>query len=123
MRRSAGKRLTLAAAALVGAVPMGFGLLRFVSTGSDARSVWMAFAAMLFAIGVLVGGIGRRRSRREVVRQSVVILVVSTALAGGTAYIFGATAAAGIWMVSGAFGLCLATASLLLALSRPASDG
>ncbi|MDH5234122.1 MAG: hypothetical protein OEW77_04120 [Gemmatimonadota bacterium] len=119
MRRSGGQRVVLGLAALFGAVPMGFGLIRFFSTGSDARSVWMAFAATLFAIGVLVGGIGRRRSRREVTRQSVVILVVSTLLAGGTAYIFGATAAAGIWMVAGGFGICLATASLLVALSRP----
>lgn len=119
MTRSPFQRVTLAAAVLFGAAPLCFGLFRAWQTGYDFRMVWMAMAASLFAAGVLASSIGRRRSRRAVRRQSAVIFVVATLLAGGTGFVFGATAGPGVWMVAVVLGFCLAAASVLVAFARP----
>jgi hypothetical protein len=119
MKRSPGERLTLLAAALFGAAPLGFGLFRAVSTGHDLRMVWMALASSLFAGGVLAGAIGRRRTRHAVFVQSVVILVVATLLAGFTGFFLGARVGPGVWAVATVLGCCLAAASALLAFSGP----
>ena len=121
MKRSPGQRLSRLAAALFGAAPLGFGLLLAGSTGHDHRIVWMALASSLFEAGVLAAAIGRRRSRHAVLIQSAVILVVATLLAGGSAFLLGATAGPGVWAVAIAFGFCLAAASVLEALSRPST--
>ncbi|MBA2707121.1 MAG: hypothetical protein H0U59_04885 [Gemmatimonadaceae bacterium] len=119
MKRSPRQSLSLLAAVLLGAAPLGFGLFRAWSTGDDLRMVWMALAATIFAAGVLAASIGRRRSRHAVFIQSIVILVVSTLLAGTIGFLLGATAGPGVWMVAMVLGSCLASSSAFVAFSRP----
>ena len=119
MKRSPSQRLSLVAAALCGAAPLGFGLLRALRSGHDLRMFWMALASSIFAASVLGTAIGRRRSHRVVRIQAVVIFVVATLLAAGVAYWFGARAWFGIWAVAAVLAFCLAVASVLVAFARP----
>lgn len=121
MKRSPTQQLSLVAAALFGAAPLGFGLFRAWRTGDDFRMLWMALASSVFAAGVMAATIGRRRARHAVFIQSIVILVVATLLAGCLAYLLGATAAAGVWGVAFVLGFCLAVANALIEFSRPSS--
>lgn len=118
MQRSPRQTTYLVVAALFGAAPLGYGLLRLLGPRHDYAGLWMALVASAFAAGVLAASIGRRRSRRAVLTQSLVILVISTLVAGPTAFISGATAAAGVWAVAFVMGLCLAASSFFIALSR-----
>ena len=97
--------------------PFAFGLLR-ATQASDYRMLWMAIAS--FAGAALVGLIARRHGRdsKEILALSVVVLAVSTLLAGLTARLLGATAAAGIWAVAIVFGLCWTISYWLAAISR-----
>jgi hypothetical protein len=111
--------MSLFAATLFGVAPLGFGLVRWWSTGADTRMLWMAVVASAFAFGVLVTAIGRRRSRHAVLVDASVILVVSTLSAGATGFVLGATAGPGVWMVALVQGACLAASSVLVAFARP----
>jgi len=84
--------------------------------------MWMALVTSLFTAGVLAAAIGRRRTRRAVVRQAVIILIVATLLAVGTAYLLDATAGPGILAMSLVIGGCLAGTSVLVAYSRPGTS-
>lgn len=97
--------------------PFAFGLIR-ATQASDYRMLWMALASLAGA--TLVALIARRRTResREVLALAVVVLGVSTLLAGLTARMLGATAAAGIWAVAIVFGLCWAISYWLAGISR-----
>jgi uncharacterized membrane protein YoaK (UPF0700 family) len=117
MKRSPRKKLYLIAALLFGVAPLAYGLLRVVGRGVN-DGLWMAVAASVFAAGVLASSIGRRRSRRAVLIQSLVILLVSTVVAVPAAYVAGATAAPGVWAVSIVMGLCLAASNLFIAFAR-----
>lgn len=119
MKRSPTQKLSLLAAALSGAAPLGFGLFRAWRTGSDVRILWMALASSIFAAGVLAAATGRRRTRHAVRIQAAVILVVATLLAGGTGFALGATTGPGVWAVGAVLGFCLAAASVLVEVSRP----
>lgn len=118
MGRTPAQQLSLVAAVGFGAAPLAFGLLR-VATGGDARFAWMALLASIFAGSVMAAAVGRRRSRQAVMFQSGVIGVVGALLAAGAAFVLRATEAPGVWMVSVAFGISLAAASVFTALSRP----
>jgi hypothetical protein len=109
------------AAVLFGVAPFGFGLFRVWSTGTDYQTLWMAGVASVFAAGVLAAAIGRRRSRKAVFVQSMVIVVVATLLAAGTDFLLGATTGPGVWMVATVFGVCLAVSSVFVAFSRPSA--
>jgi hypothetical protein len=111
--------MSLVAALLFGAAPLGFGLLRAWRAGNDLRMTWMALASTLFAASVLAAAVGRRRSRRAVFTQSVVIFLVSTALAGGTGFALGATEGPGVWAVAVVLSVCLAIASVFAEFARP----
>ena len=120
MTRSPRQRLSVFAAVLFGAAPLGFGLLRALRTGgSDLRMTWMAVVSTLFAAGVLAGAVGRRRTRHAVLYQAGVIFVVATLLAGGMGFALGATAGPGALAVSAVFGFCLSVSSVLVAFARP----
>jgi MFS-type transporter involved in bile tolerance (Atg22 family) len=97
--------------------PFAFGLIR-ATQASDYRMLWMALASLLGA--ALVGLMARRHGRdsKEILAISVVILAVATLLAGLTARLLGATAAAGIWPVAIVFGLCWAISYWLGGISR-----
>lgn len=118
MTRSLSQKLSLFAAVLLLAAPICFGLFRGSETGSDLHMLWMAVATTIFTVGVLASSIGRRHTRKAAYSQATVILVVSTLVAAGTAYMLGATAGPDVWMVAFVFGALLAVSSYLLWLSR-----
>jgi uncharacterized membrane protein len=97
--------------------PFAFGLLR-ASRADDYGKLWMAIAS--FAGAALVALVARRHGRdsKEILAISVVVLAVSTLLAGLTARLRGATAAPGIWAVALVFGLCWAISYWLAAISH-----
>jgi uncharacterized membrane protein YoaK (UPF0700 family) len=117
MNRSPRQKLYLVAALLLGVAPVAYGLLRVVGRGVN-DGLWMALAASVFAAGVLASSIGRRRSRRAVLIQSLVILVVSTAVAIPAGFVAGATSGPAIGAVAFVMGLCLAASSFFLASAR-----
>ena len=97
--------------------PFAFGLIR-ATQANDYRMLWMAVAS--FAGAALVGFITRRQGRdaKELLAISVLILAVATLIAGLTARLLGATAAAGIWPVAIVFGLCWGISYWLSGISR-----
>lgn len=119
MKRSLTQQMYLLAAALLGAAPVAFGLVRIATTGYDRRMLWMALVASVFTAGVAAAALGRRRRRRAVFRQAVVILCVSTLLSGVMGFLLGATAGPGVWAVALVFSICLAASSICVAFSRP----
>ncbi len=118
LERTSAQWLGLVGAMLLGAAPIGVGLDRYASTGWDLSVLWMALAASIFAAGVLASAIGKRRSRHQVLVQSAVILVVGALLAAATGMVFGEAGGSGVWMVAIVLGLCLGTASELIAFAR-----
>lgn len=116
--RTAAQRLGLVGAVLFGVAPLGFGLFRYGTTGSDLRMLWMALIASIFAAGVLVSAIGKRRSRHQVRVRSVVIAVVGALLAVATGMMISETAGPGVWMIGAVQGVLLGIASELIAFSR-----
>ena len=108
MTRTSSQRMSLIAAYIFGAAPLGVGLFRAWRTGTDYRMLWMALAASVFAFGVLAASIGKRRSRHAALVEAIVILVAGTLLAGATGYVLGATSGPGVWAV--AFVLSLSVA-------------
>lgn len=123
MTQSSRKQMSVVAAVLLGAAPIGFGLFRRLETGSDLRMFWMALAATIFTAGVMAASIGRRRTMHSAYTQAVIILIVSTLTAGAVGFFLGARAVFGLWAVSFVLGGCLAASSLLVALSRSKPDG
>jgi hypothetical protein len=99
-------------AVLLAAAPFIFGLIR-AATARDPRLLWMALAA--FTGAALVRMIARVRPSGGVVGVSIATLFLATVLAGSTAYLLGATAPAGIWMMAFVLGLCLAASYALMA--------
>jgi len=97
--------------------PFAFGLIR-ATRANDYRMLWMAVASLAGA--ALVALIARRHGRdsKEILAISVVVLAVATLLAGLTARLLGATAAAGIWPVAIVFGLCWAISYWLAGILR-----
>jgi len=104
---------------LFAAAPFAFGLVRYFSTGSDLRMLWMALAAFLGLVLVRVFARRRSQTRSEMPAFSGLTFIVATLLAAATARLLGATAAAGIWGVAIVFGILCATSYALDAVSRP----
>lgn len=118
VERSTAQRLSFAGAVLFGAAPIGFGLYRSMSTGWDLSLFWMALMASIFAAGVLASAIGKRRSRHQVLVQSLVIVLVGAGVAVGTGMLLGPTEGPGVWMVGAVLGIMLGIASEMIAFAR-----
>jgi len=118
MRRSPREQAIFVLSLLFAAAPFGFGLIRAVSA-RDLRMLWMACAAFVGAAVVRMTGKGRGRESKMVLTMSAVTLFIAAALAGSTAYLLGATAAAGIWPVAFVLAFCLAIGHALHSLSLP----
>ncbi|HZK79118.1 MAG TPA: hypothetical protein VFC35_09425 [Gemmatimonadaceae bacterium] len=115
------QRALLLVAVLLGAAPLGFALFQRAQTESDVRMLWMAAVTTIFTAGVLAASIGRRRTRKAAYSQAMVILVVSTLVAGGTAFMLGATSGPGVWPVAFVFSALLSASSFLGWFSRSTS--
>lgn len=119
MKATPVQKLGLLAAVICGAAPLGFGLLQSPSAAQNLPVTWMSAAATIFAAGILAAAIGRRRSRRTMRFQTTLILGLGTLLSVGTARIFLSALDTRVWIASVLIGLSLATASVLIAVSRP----
>jgi hypothetical protein len=103
----------LLASAFFAAVPVAFGLIRAVSTGTDVRYLWLAGAAI--AGSALVMALTRRASSsRQTAVRALAAVAVGAACAAATALLMGAKAGPGVAIVAVSFGLC-AGASVTLA--------
>lgn len=118
MTRKPVEQLSLAGAVLFGVAPLALGLGRAKTTGDDYRMFWMAVVCSIFAAGVLLAAVGRRRSRRAALYQGFVILLVGTLVAAGVGFMLGATSFIPVLAVSFGLSLCLAISSVLVAFSR-----
>jgi hypothetical protein len=102
------------------ALPIAFGLIRVITTGKDLRYLWLAFAALLGAVGFTALALPYIRRSSARVALSAGAFVISTLFAMSTALLLGTTFNAGMLIVASAFGLCCAASCLLhtLAVAR-----
>ena len=119
MRRSPREQLIYFLAILLGAAPFVAGSFRAVSTGTDLRLLWMAFASVLGAAAVMAVARARSAQPKSVFRLSGLVLIVATLAAGLAGFLLGATAGPGVWMVAVVLGFFLAASYALYSLSRP----
>ena len=110
-------RVVLAAALAL--APFGAALIRFTQTGTDVRYFWVALAAFLGALMVMLIGKARTRTKDVVLRLSAIAFLVSTLLAVLAARLLGASAAFGILAVAIVFALFTTAGQAMYALSRP----
>jgi hypothetical protein len=99
--------------------PFGAAMIRRIQTGSDVRYFWVALAAFLGALAVMLIGRARTQRRDVVLRLSAIAFLVSTLLAVLAARLLGATAAFGIWAVAIVMALFSTASQVLYSLSRP----
>lgn len=111
-------RLLLIASVLLAGLPVAFGIIRFVSTGDDARYLWLAAASILGSMLVMVGGRARSGPTRVSLGRASGAVAAGAACAAATAVLLGATAGPGVAVVAIAFGLCTGTGAALAALRQ-----
>jgi peptidoglycan/LPS O-acetylase OafA/YrhL len=99
--------------------PFVAALIRFVQTGKDVRYFWIALAAVLGALIVLLIGKAATQRKNVVRRLAAIAFLVSTLLAVLAARLLGATAAFGIWAVAIVMALFTTAGQVLYSLSRP----
>jgi hypothetical protein len=99
--------------------PFGAALIRFTQTGTDVRYFWVALAAFLGALMVMLIGKGGTQRKDVVLRLSAIAFLVSTLLAVLAARLLGASAAFGILAVAIVFALFTTAGQAMYALSRP----
>jgi hypothetical protein len=99
--------------------PFGVGLIRLIRTGNDARYFWVALAAFLGVLVVMLIGKAGTQRKKVVLRLSIVAFAVSTLLAVLAARLLGARAAFGIWAVAIVIALFSTAGQVLYSLSRP----
>lgn len=120
MKRSPREQIIYFLSILFAAGPFVAGLLRAISTGTDLRLLWMAFAAAVGATAVITVTKARGGQSKSVVTLSAAVLAAATLAAGLVGFLLGATAGPGVWMVAVVLGLFLAASSALYSHSRPA---
>ncbi len=119
MRRSPKEQFIPVLAILFAIAPFAVGLIRVFRTGNDFRYLWIAFATLFATIAVLAIGKARSREANAAIRLSAAVLIIDTLIAAATAFLLGARAAPGVWLVALAFGLSWAACCALYILSRP----
>ena len=111
-------QLSLLIAALLAATPVIFGLVRAINTGDDFRYLWLAAAAILGSLVVMVPGYGASGPARVSPGRAASAVAAGAACAAAAAISLGATAGPGVAIVAVAFGLCTGTSAVLLTLAR-----
>jgi hypothetical protein len=99
--------------------PFALGLIRAFQTGWDLRILLVAFASLLGALVVRVIAKTRSRNQNSVLMLSVLTFTLSALFAGLTAYLLGATAAAGVWGVAFVLAFCWTASFVLYSYSLP----
>jgi uncharacterized membrane protein YccC len=105
-------------AVLLAGVPMFFGLVSAINTGDDFRYLWLAAAAIVGSLAVMVPGYGSPNPARVSLGRAVGAIAAGAACAALTAIFLGATAGPGVAIVAGAFGLCTGASMVLGSVAR-----
>ena len=111
-------QLSLLVAVLLAAAPVIFGLVRAINTGDDFRYLWLAAAAILGSLVVMVPGYGASGPARVSPGRAASAVAAGAACAAAAAISLGATAGPGVAIVAVGFGLCTGTSAVLLTLAR-----
>jgi peptidoglycan/LPS O-acetylase OafA/YrhL len=98
--------------------PFVAALIRFTQTGTDVRYFWVALAAFLGALAVMLIGRAGTQRKNVVLRLAAVAFLVSTLLAVLAARLAGASAVIGIWLVAIVYALFTTAGQVLYSLSR-----
>jgi len=117
MNRDATRKLGRLLALGFAAIPVGFGALRALTTGTDFRYLVTALASLAAAATIFRLGASRVRSRWPL---SCLALAGSTLVAATVAFGQGATSGPAVWLVALAFSLCVTTSGMLGLFSRAA---
>ncbi len=119
MGRSRQGRLWLLASVFLAAVPVMFGLIRAVNTGSDdVRYLWLAGAAILGSMIAMPRRCGASGPAHVTLGRALAAVGAGSACAAATALLMGATAGPGVAIVATAFGLCTGASAVLATLAR-----
>jgi hypothetical protein len=94
-------------AALAALLPIAFGLIRAIQTGTDFRYVWVASVSLAGAASVIAFA---RLRRLKLATVSIGIFAIATACGMLMALLLGTRFNAGMLVVVSAFGFCFATA-------------
>ncbi len=97
------------------AMPIIFGALRLLTTGTDARYLWTALASSLGAAVILWRP---RASRAPRALHVAIAWLVAAVCATLTAFALGATSSGAIAAVAGSFGACSAAGMTLVRRAR-----
>ena len=109
--------LRLASVALLG-IPVAFGVIRALATGSDLRYLWLAAAAIAGSLSVAFAG-GRPDGESIPAGRTLLSVVAGAACATAVALLMGTKAGLGMAVVAVSFGLCTGAGAVLAALTRP----
>lgn len=112
------RRLLRVTSALFAAVPVMFGLIRAISTGSDVRYLWLSGAALLGSAAVMVVNRDEAEPGRVSVGRAWVAVAAGAACAAAAALLQGARAGPGVAIVAMGFGLCTGSSAVLAFLAR-----
>jgi hypothetical protein len=105
---------------LLAAIPVLFGLVRAISTGSDVRYLWLSGASLIGSAAVMVFRPDPATTARVSVGRALLAVVAGAAGAAAAALLQGAKAGPGVAIVALGFGLCTGAGAVLARLARTA---
>lgn len=111
------RRMLFLLSILFAALPPVFGVVRALTTGSDARYLWVAFATCVGAAAVMVVGKGRGRAGRSLATLLAMSFVCAVLLGLVMARLFGVRFNVGMLIVVVAFSICWVASWALDSLS------
>jgi hypothetical protein len=117
MRASRRRLPLLLAAAFFAALPVAFGLIRAISTGTDVRYLWLAGAA-LAGSALVMALTPRPSSLRLTAVRTLAAVAAGTACATATALLMGTKAGLGLAVLAVSFGLCTGVGVTLASVAR-----
>lgn len=114
------RRRLLVRVAAVGfaGVPVMFGVIRAISTGSDVRYLWLAGAALIGSAAVMVIRPDTTEPVRVSVGRALGAVVAGAVCAAAASLLQGAKAGPGVAIVALGFGFCTGVSAVLLFLAR-----
>lgn len=115
-----GRRRLLRRVAAVGfaGIPVLFGLIRAISTGSDVRYLWLAGAALVGSAAVLAVKPDTAEPVRVSVGRALGAVAAGAVCAAAASLLQGAKAGPGVAIVAVGFGFCTGAGAVLAFLSR-----
>ncbi|MFA6167513.1 MAG: hypothetical protein WC700_12920 [Gemmatimonadaceae bacterium] len=99
-------------------VPVMFGLIRAISTGSDVRYLWLAGAALVGSAAVMVVKPDTTEPGRVSVGRALGAVAAGAVCATAASLLQGARAGPGVAIVAIGFGFCTGASAVLAFLAR-----